>query len=308
VKIALVAEEVAGLRTLERVAASGHEVVMVLSSDRANLHAGPTVGAAARAMGIEVQNPARVSQSLFANELRARSIDVLLNVHSLFVIRPEVLGVPAVGAFNLHPGPLPEYAGLNTVSWALYESAVEYGATLHWMAPQIDGGPVAYQRRFPIDEGMTAARLMSRSVREGLQLVDQLLAALNAGGEVIPRMPQDLSRRRYYDSRVPLGGMIDWATQSARTIAAFVRACDYDPFPSPWGRPRARINGMAVEVTRAARTREPATAPPGTLGPATNARVVVAARDEWVELQELVIDGRRINGDQLSRWRASEAP
>jgi UDP-4-amino-4-deoxy-L-arabinose formyltransferase/UDP-glucuronic acid dehydrogenase (UDP-4-keto-hexauronic acid decarboxylating) len=55
----------------------------------------------------------------FAVQVRDERVDVVLNVHSLFLIRKEVLEAPRLGSFNLHPGPLPRYAGLNPVCWAI---------------------------------------------------------------------------------------------------------------------------------------------------------------------------------------------
>jgi len=59
---------------------------------------------------------------------------------------PEaVLGVPARGAWNLHPGPLPRYAGLNAPSWAIYRGEQRHGVTVHRMDRGIDTGDIAYQ-------------------------------------------------------------------------------------------------------------------------------------------------------------------
>ena len=56
----------------------------------------------------------------FAEWMRSEEIDLLLNVHSLYVIHADLVAAPRTGSFNLHPGPLPEYAGLNAPSWAIY--------------------------------------------------------------------------------------------------------------------------------------------------------------------------------------------
>ena len=73
--------------------------------------------------------------------MREQGVDLLLNVHSLYLIaRRTVVAAPRIGSFNLHPGPLPEYAGLNTPSWAIYNGEREHGVTVHWMEPGVDTG------------------------------------------------------------------------------------------------------------------------------------------------------------------------
>ena len=57
-------------------------------------------------------------------------MDLILNVHSLHLIRKEILDLPRLGSFNFHPGPLPRYAGLNSVCWALYRGETKHGVTL----------------------------------------------------------------------------------------------------------------------------------------------------------------------------------
>ena len=78
---------------------------------------------AAERLGIEVHPAGLVREERFAAFLETREIDLLLNVHSLFVIRPDALRAPTIGSFNLHPGLPPRYAGLNAPSWAIYHGS-----------------------------------------------------------------------------------------------------------------------------------------------------------------------------------------
>jgi methionyl-tRNA formyltransferase len=128
-------------------------------------------------------------------------------------------------------------------------------------------------------------------VREGLPLFAQLLEAAAEGRERIPSKPQDLSRRRYFGTGVPNNGRIRWST-SAREVVDFVRACDYFPFPSPWGVPEARLDGQTLGVTKAARTGAAADAEAGSVGEADADGVRVAAQDEWVAVTRVHVEGK----------------
>ena len=70
--------------------------------------------------------------------------------------KPRRLHAPPVS--NLHPGPLPQYAGLNVPSWAIYNGEVTHGVSLHRMDSGIDTGPIAYQASVligPRDTGLS---------------------------------------------------------------------------------------------------------------------------------------------------------
>jgi UDP-4-amino-4-deoxy-L-arabinose formyltransferase/UDP-glucuronic acid dehydrogenase (UDP-4-keto-hexauronic acid decarboxylating) len=272
-RVALLCEEATGARALELVMRSPHQAAAVLTST------GSPVWAAARKLGLAPLAAARVREPGFDAELARLRVDLLLNVHSLCIVPREVLEVPAYGAYNLHPGPLPDYAGLNAPSWAIYHGEPHHGVTLHRMAPGIDTGPIAFQARFAILPEDTGLSLSLRCAEEGLRLIERLLAADLAK---LPLQAQDLAARRYFGRGVPQGGRIDWS-ERARRIHAFVRACDYRPFASPWGAPVAALEGADVRVLKCALTGLACDRPPGTVR-REEGKTHVACGDEWLEL------------------------
>ena len=287
-KILLVAEEAAGIQVLRRVAAWGHELAGVLTAPPTR-GGGATVAGVAESLGLSVEPSERVREADLADEIRERSVDLLLNVHSLFVIHEDVVAAPRIGSFNLHPGPLPEYAGLNAPSWAIYNGEERHAVTVHWMEPGIDTGAVAYEASFPLTEVDTGLSVSLRCVREGLPLLERLLA--DAERDAVPAHAQDLSRRRYFGRQAPQDGLVEWS-RTAREVVDFVRACDYFPFPSPWGSPLASLDGDEVSILKAARTgRATSGEPAGTVGGADDGAMAVAAADEWVSVQRVAVDG-----------------
>jgi methionyl-tRNA formyltransferase len=286
VNVLLVGAEAAGARALQLAQAAGQTVVGVLTPRGEG--PGAALAAAADRAQVPVHDPALVRDPGFAARIRDWEIDLLLNIHSLHLIQPEVLEAPRIGSFNLHPGPLPRYAGLSVPSWAIYNGEREHGVTLHWMAADVDAGHVAYEASMPISETETGLSLSAACVREGLPLVERLLA--DAQREEIPAHPQDLAERRWYGPKGPHGGCMPW-TLPARTAVDLIRASDYGPFPSPWGRPRTLAGERELEVLAAKPTGEPAgSSAPGTVGGSDGEAVRVAAADEWV-LVERVRDG-----------------
>jgi UDP-4-amino-4-deoxy-L-arabinose formyltransferase/UDP-glucuronic acid dehydrogenase (UDP-4-keto-hexauronic acid decarboxylating) len=293
-RVVLAAEEAAGLKAFHALVQSGHEVVGVLTSPTPDARRGSTVGDAARQHGCEVIPAAQVKEPSLGRRLRKLAIDILINVHSLFIAEAEVIAAPRIGSFNLHPGPLPAYAGLNAPSWALYHGETSHAVTLHWMTPGIDTGNIAYASRFPITQSDTGLSVSARCVREGVPLISRLLADAAQEPPAIPALPQDLSCRRVYKRKdIPHGGRIDWALP-ARVIDAFVRAADFYPMPSPWGHPVALLDGSEVEVAKVDRTGRPCDAVPG-LSVRGEAGLEVATGDEWLRVRRIRIGGRYVD-------------
>lgn len=292
-RIVLVAEESAGVQTLRSLAKGQHEIFMVLTSANEGTAATASVAGLAKRLGYTVEPAARLKDPEFAQTLSAGGVDLLLNVNSLCVADGAVVDAPKIGSFNLHPGPLPQYAGLNCPSWAICNGEREHGVTVHWMASGIDTGSVAYMAKFPLSTSDTGLTVSARCVSDGRPLIDRLLDDALAG--TIPKLTQNLRLRRVYLRRdIPYKGLIDW-TLPVQKIDAFVRAADFHPLPSPWGHPLAEVDGRYIGVIKIQRTGRPCCgAPPGTIR-CLERDVAVATADDWLTLRLIAVDGRPVD-------------
>jgi phosphoribosylglycinamide formyltransferase-1 len=63
---------------------------------------------------------------------------------------------------NIHPSLLPSFAGLDTHQRALEAGVRLHGATVHFVTPQLDGGPIVMQGAVPVHEGDDATTLAAR--------------------------------------------------------------------------------------------------------------------------------------------------
>jgi methionyl-tRNA formyltransferase len=300
-RVVVVAEEAAGVQVLQGLwgLETKPEIVAVLTRLPAEGAERPVVFESTRKLGLDVWPSSSVGAPELASRLRSTDVDLLLNVHSLYLIHPSVLAAPKIGSFNLHPGPLPEYAGLNIPSWTIYRGEPRHGVTLHWMDEGIDTGPIAWQERFPIGADDTGLSLSGKSVRSGVPLVLRLAAVAAKDPHAIPREAQDLNRRAYYPAGPPAHGRIDW-TMPADPILRFVRASDYAPFRSPWGHPKAELAGRQVGIAKAIETGVPAgNHQPGAVIETNESGAVVATGDELILLQRLWMDGRYLKPAEL---------
>lgn len=63
---------------------------------------------------------------------------------------------------NIHPSLLPKYPGLNTHQRAIDNKDETHGTSVHFVTPELDGGPVILQAKVPIFDGDNAEELASR--------------------------------------------------------------------------------------------------------------------------------------------------
>ncbi len=288
-RILLVAEESAGMRCLKELVKAEHQIVGVVASPDRGTAKAPSVWRTAQAMGLRRWPVENVRRDTFTPTMAAEDLDVILNVHSLYVIHESVLACARLGAFNLHPGPLPRYAGLNAPSWAIYNGEKTHSVTLHKMAAGIDTGAIVFETPFDIAEEDTGLTVMTKCIKLGIPLIGRLLETLDRDPTSLPLAPQDLSHRRYFGREVPRNGRLCWARPAERIIR-FVRASDYYPFASPWGHPTARLNGRDIGIVKAGLTGRAAEGPPGTVTSSDPDGVTIACVDEAISVRAIRLE------------------
>lgn len=170
--------------------------------------------------------------------------DVLFSFYYRNMVRPEVLAIPRIGAFNLHGSLLPSYRGRCPVNWVLVNGEEQTGVTLHYMVEKPDAGDIVGRKAVKIDFEDTARTLYDKLCEAAGGLLDELLPEMKKGK--IPRIKQDLSRGSYYGGRKPEDGRIFWS-ESALHIYNLIRAVT-DPYPGAYAFDE---NGEKIMVWRA---------------------------------------------------------
>jgi phosphoribosylglycinamide formyltransferase-1 len=83
---------------------------------------------------------------------------------------------------NIHPSLLPAFPGLHTHARALAAGVKVHGATVHFVTPELDHGPIVIQAAVPVrpddDEAALAARVLAQEHRIYPQAVRWLLDGL----------------------------------------------------------------------------------------------------------------------------------
>lgn len=122
--------------------------------------------------------------------------DAIVAVKYGYLLSPEDLRLPHLGAFNLHSGLLPARPGLHATLWAMLDGDQEGGCCLHWMDRQIDSGPLVAQRQVPLNYDRSFFANMLAVYLAGAELIAEALETL-ATGRSLPARPQTGPRGPY---------------------------------------------------------------------------------------------------------------
>ena len=88
-------------------------------------------------------------------ELLSEAIDKLNPDLILMAGFMRILSTPFVNKYlgkmlNIHPSLLPKYQGINTHQSAIDAGDKEHGATVHFVTPELDNGPIVLQAKVPV--------------------------------------------------------------------------------------------------------------------------------------------------------------
>ncbi len=114
---------------------------------------------------------------LFQNE----SIDFLISFLCPVIIPESLLNATVIAPINFHPAP-PEYPGVGSASYALYDQQKNFGCTAHIMEKVPDSGDILQTKYFPIFPQDTCETLFDRATLYTLLLYYEVLTGLAVNG------------------------------------------------------------------------------------------------------------------------------
>ena len=76
--------------------------------------------------------------------------DLVVLAGFMRILTPEFVRYYQGRLLNIHPSLLPLYKGVRTHERALEDGVKEHGASVHFVTPELDGGPVIMQARVPV--------------------------------------------------------------------------------------------------------------------------------------------------------------
>jgi len=227
--------------------------------------------------------------------LEEHPFDYLFSIANMRLLSHELVSLPRAGAINFHDGPLPQYAGIHTTSWALINRERKYGITWHFINNVVDGGKILKQRMVQITEGETAHSLKSKCVEAGIEAFGELIEELAQGTH--EALEQDFSKRKYFGmwERPKAAGIISWH-QSAEEISAIGRALDLGTYPNAIGRAKMALGTGFVLCPELEVLGNGNGSPPGTITGIETERIRVASAHGELGIRRLMtLDGKPLS-------------
>ena len=114
-------------------------------------------------------------------QIDAFGADCVVLAGFMRILTPEFVNYFSGKLVNIHPSLLPKYKGLNTHQRAIDNSDTEHGVSVHFVTPELDGGPVIIQSRVPVFEDDTASDLAERVQEQERRIYPLVLSWYSAG-------------------------------------------------------------------------------------------------------------------------------
>ncbi|MET0422384.1 MAG: methionyl-tRNA formyltransferase [Actinoplanes sp.] len=184
------------LPSLDAIAASGHELLAVVTRPDAPAGRGRRLvrspaAAWADERGIEVLTPVKPREPEFQERLRELAPDCVPVVAYGALVPPSALEIPKRGWINLHFSLLPAWRGAAPVQHAVLHGDEVTGASVFELEAGLDTGPVYGTLTEDIRPTDTSGDLLERLATEGAGLLVAVLDAIEAGTARAHAQPGD---------------------------------------------------------------------------------------------------------------------
>jgi phosphoribosylglycinamide formyltransferase-1 len=160
------------------------EIVLVVSNrpdaaglDRARSSGIPTVVIDHKEFGGDRET----FEQALDRELREHRIDLVCLAGFMRLLTPWLVNRWSGRMLNIHPSLLPQFKGLHTHRRALEAGVKRHGATVHFVVPEMDAGPIVVQDSVAVHQNDTEETLAARVLKLEHQIYPRALRAVAQG-------------------------------------------------------------------------------------------------------------------------------
>jgi phosphoribosylglycinamide formyltransferase 1 len=113
--------------------------------------------------------------------LETHGIDIICLAGFMRLLTPSFVSRWSGRMLNIHPALLPSFKGLHTHQRALEAGVKIHGATVHFVVPEVDSGPIIAQAAVPVLDDDTPDALAARVLAAELRLYPLALGLVASG-------------------------------------------------------------------------------------------------------------------------------
>jgi methionyl-tRNA formyltransferase len=248
--------------TLERLAAAGHELQLVVTQPdrpqgRGMELTAPPVKQSAIKLSLAITQPEKIKKNEeFQSRLSALQPDAIIVVGYGRIIPPWMLTLPRYGNINVHASLLPKYRGAAPIQWAIAQGETVTGVTTMLLNEGLDTGDILLQKEMTLQSDDTAVTFAPRLSELGADLLIETLRGLE--DKTITPIPQDHSQATLAPILKKEDGLISFnrtATEIHNRLRGF----------QPWPGAYTHFRGKSLKFISAKPDDTPSNLAPGEL-------------------------------------------
>ena len=120
-------------------------------------------------------------EARYVAAINACRADLVVLAGFMRVLKPRFLAAFEGKIINLHPSLLPSFPGLDGIGQAWRRGVKITGCTVHYVTPEVDGGPIIDQTAIRIEAGDTLETLTAKVHAAEHELLPAVIARLSDG-------------------------------------------------------------------------------------------------------------------------------
>ena len=297
--------------SLEAISRSVHQLVGVVTvpdkpSGRGQILTPCAVKRYAVEHQLPVLQPDKLKNPDFLQQLASWKADIFVVV-AFRMLPAEVWKMPPQKTINLHGSLLPQYRGAAPINHVIMNGEAETGVTTFFIDEAIDTGKILFAEKMNIGNDEDAGSLHDRMKVVGAELVVKTLNAI-AQGNISPMSQEQLSQAEAGLLKVapkihPADCVVDWQNSA---VCIFNKIRGLSPYPAAFTylkHEKGTLRTLKIYQAKLADKDFSAATAAGTIALSDNRKqCFVAAKDGWIELLEVQIDGKkRMKADEFLR-------
>ena len=274
---------------LEILINHGYPVVAVITQPdrpkgRGQILTPPPVKIIAQQHRVPVLQPEKVRDPGFLELLLNLSPDLIVVAAFGQILPPEVLEYAPMGCINIHPSLLPKYRGAAPINWPIIHGERKTGVTIMLMDKGLDTGDILTQEETMIGAEETFGMMHDRLAITGAGLLLKTIKMMQKGS--VRRIPQDDSSATYAPRLKKEDGCIRWDAD-VEDIVNLIRGLS--PLPCAY----TFFNGIKIKIFLSSGEIFTVAGSAGTVGMETDRGLPVVAKNGYVYLREVQMEGKK---------------
>jgi len=120
-------------------------------------------------------------EARYIGSIQACRADLIVLAGFMRVLKPGFLNAFAGRIINLHPSLLPSFPGLDAIGQAWKRGVKVTGCTVHYVTPEVDGGPIIDQAAVRVEPNDTIDSLTAKVHSAEHRLLPAVIAQMSQG-------------------------------------------------------------------------------------------------------------------------------